>query len=135
MVKSKTATKTVTPAVKKEKIKTTKLYSSAVMVKDPLPQASDIFVETQVGVVTYDEATDVVTTKCLLPRYEAMFNRFAGMTYYIETNDAPIPILKVSGEAWVKNLGSAISLLVNEERNITFWATKPEIVSEEPVMS
>ena len=116
-------------------IPTIKTYTSAVMVNDPLPQANDIFVERQVGTVNYNEATNEVTTYCMIPRYEAMFNRFSRMTYYIETNDAPIPITKSNGEQWMKNLYNALSLKVNEERNISFWVTEPIIATEEPVIS
>ena len=112
-----------------------KTYSSAVMVNDPLPQANDIFVERQVGTVNYNEATDEVTAYCMIPSYEAMFNRFAQITYYIETNDAPIPITKSQGEYWMMNLHKALSLKVNEERNIVFWVTEPIVATEEPVIS
>ena len=112
-----------------------KTYSSAVMVNDPIHQANDIFVERQVGNVGYNEATGEVTTACMIPKYEAMFNRFANMTYYIETNDAPIPITKSQGEQWMKNLCNALSLTVNEERHIDFWVTEPIVVTEEPVIS
>ena len=111
-----------------------KTYSSAIMVNDPIHQANDIFVERQVGSVTYNEATDEVTTHCMMPSYEALFNRFAGMTYYIETSDAPIPVIRTSGEQWMKNLFKAVSLKVHEERNITFWATEPAVINEEPVL-
>tara|TARA_Y100000310_G_scaffold143319_1_gene142690 strand:+ start:308 stop:739 length:432 start_codon:yes stop_codon:yes gene_type:complete len=135
----KTVTAIVEKTVPAEKISVPpvvmkKTYSSAVMVNDPLPQANDIFVERQIGTVVYDEVTETVTTHCMMPNYEALFNRFSGMTYYVETNDAPIPMIRTDGEKWMKNLYKAISLKVNEERNITFWVTEPAVINEEPVL-
>jgi len=121
--------------IKKEVPKTHKTYSSAVMVNDPLPQASDLFVEKQVGAVSYNEATDTISTQCLIPMYDIMFKRFANMPYYIETNDAPLLIPIHTKEKWMKNLHRAISLIIQEERNIKFWVLEPEVINEEPIVT
>ena len=128
----KTSKKT---AIKKEVPKTYKTYSSTVMVNDPLSQASDLFVEKQVGAVSYNEATDTISTTCSIPMYDSMFKRFAKMPYYVETSDAPLLININTKEQWMKNLHRAISLMVQEERKVKFWVLEPVIINEEPIVT
>ena len=123
----------VKPVVKKEKeIKTHKTYRLNIYVDDPLPQASDITVEICVGTVTYDEATDAVSTECLNPKYSALFNVFSNMTYEMETSDAPIQRLRSEGKEWVLNLPNALDLNVGRGRH--FFAKDVSIINEEPII-
>ena len=64
-----------------------------------------------------------------------MFNHFSQMSYYIETEDAPLVMTYSLGKDWALNLHKAIpnSLIVNERRGVKFFATEPQIASEEPV--
>ena len=114
---------------------TYKTYSIEIHVNDPLPQANDVTVDIIVGQVTYDEATDMITTASVSPKYEAMFNHFDQMSYYIETDDAPLLMSRSLGKDWALNLPNAIpaSLTVNEARGVRFFATKAQIANEEPI--
>ena len=125
----------VPEVIEEPKIKTHKVYAMEVHVNDPLPQANDITVDIVVGNVTYDEATDTVTTVSVSPKYEAMFNHFSQMSYYIETEDAPLVMTRSLGKEWALNLSKAIpaSLTVNERRRVRFFVTDPQIASEEPI--
>ena len=125
----------VPEVIKEPEIKTHKIYAMEVHVNDPLPQANDITVDIVVGNVTYDEATDMITTASVSPKYEAMFNHFDQMSYYIETDDAPLLMSRSLGKDWALNLPNAIpaSLTVNEARGVRFFATKAQIANEEPI--
>ena len=125
----------VPEVIKEPEIKTHKIYAMEVHVNDPLPQANDITVDIVVGNVTYDEATDTITTASVNPKYEAMFNHFSRMSYYIETEDAPLVMTYSLGRDWALNLWKAIpeSLVVNERRGVRFFVTEPQIASEEPI--
>ena len=122
-------------SVPEPEIKTNKTYSIEVHVNDPLPQANDITQDIIVGNVSYNEATDEVTTESVNPKYEAMFNHFSQISYYIETEDAPLVMTRSLGKDWALNLYKAIpnSLIVNERRGVKFFATEPQIASEEPI--
>ena len=122
------------PVVKKEpKIETHKTYSIDIHVNDPLPQANDITVDISIGTIQYDEATDIISTNSLSPKYNSLFNRLCNMTYYLETGDAPIPMTRSLGKEWVMNLHNAIELLVHPERNVKFFALAPVVINEEPI--
>lgn len=122
------------PVVKKEpKIETHKTYSIDIHVNDPLPQANDITVDISIGTVTYNEATDTISTNSNNPKYSSLFTRFSHMTYYLETEDAPIPMTRSLGKEWAMNLPNAIDLLVHPERNVRFFALAPVVINEEPI--
>ena len=124
------------PVAKKEKeVETYKTYSIDIHVNDPLPQANDVTVDISIGAVTYDEATDTVSTESNNPKYQALFNRFSRMPYMLETKDAPLLITRGMEKEWVMNLHNAMDLLVHPERNIRFFASAPVIVNEEPIIS
>ena len=124
------------PVVKKEKeVKTHKIYSTDIHVNDPLPQANDVTIDISIGAVTYDEATDTVSTESNNPKYQALFNRFSRMPYMLETKDAPILITRTMEKEWAMNLHNAMDLLVHPERNIRFFAAAPVIINEEPIIS
>ena len=122
------------PVGKKEpKIETHKTYSIDVHVNDPLPQANDITVDISIGTIQYDEATDIISTNSLSPKYNSLFNRLCNMSYYLETEDAPIPMTRSLGKEWAMNLPNAIDLLVHPERNVRFFALAPVVINEEPI--
>ena len=77
----------------------------------------------------------MITTASVSPKYEAMFNHFDQMSYYIETDDAPLLMSRSLGKDWALNLPNAIpaSLTVNEARGVRFFATKAQIANEEPI--
>ena len=114
---------------------THKTYAIEIHVNDPLPQANDVTQDIVIGNVSYDEATDIITTSSMNPKYEAMFNHFSQMSYYIETDDAPLVMTRSLGRDWALNLWKAIpaSLTVNERRGVRFFATEPQIANEEPI--
>ena len=119
--------------VPEPEIKTHKTYSIEIHVNDPLPQANDITVDLVIGSVTYEEATDTVYTSCHHPKYEALFNKFSQMSYYMKTDDAPAIVIRAAGKDWAMNLHRATNLLVNRNRNVSFFATEPKITNEEPI--
>ena len=85
---------------------------------------------------TYSQNTHLtiyLNANICVHKYEALFNKFSQMSYYMKTDDAPAIVIRAAGKDWAMNLHRATNLLVNRNRNVSFFATEPKITNEEPI--